>query len=145
MNLGSKLKLHRKKSGLTQIEFAQKTNTSVATLRRWESGQTSPDATKIFKIAEVLNIKPEELFSDNSYNSPEITIKNSDKDSQVQSISPNEQVKIKVDETGKNMIVIENKSKGIRFEIPPTKESYEFLWKLYGASKEISDEINNSD
>ena len=126
MNLGSNLKLQRKKAGLTQSEFAQKTNTSVATLRRWEAGQTSPDASKILKIAEVLNVSPEEIFSGNS-------IKNSDENfkNDAFSLNPNLNPNIQTNEAQKNMLVLENKREGIRYEIPPTEEGYKLFWELY--------------
>lgn len=137
MNLGSNLKLQRKKAGLTQSEFAQKTNTSVATLRRWESGQTSPDASKIIKIAEVLKVSPEEIFSGNS-------IKNSDDNFKNDASSLNPNVNIQTNENQKNMLVLENKREGIRYEIPPTVEGYKLFWELYLHMNHSQNENSNS-
>ena len=47
MALASNLRYYRKKSGLTQIELAEKMEISIATLRRWEAGETSPSGAKI--------------------------------------------------------------------------------------------------
>jgi len=63
--LSSKLRFYRKKAGITQINLAKKLGISIATLRRWEAGETSPTGTKISEIAEILKIQPQALVSEN--------------------------------------------------------------------------------
>ena len=120
MNLASKLRFQRKKAGLTQIEFAQKIGASVATLRRWEAGKTFPDVDKISVISEVLKVKPDEILPDDD---------NSKSNSNAHSLNPD--FNMKADESVKNMLVLENKREGIRYEIPPTEEGYKLFWELY--------------
>ena len=55
MSLKERIKERRKRSGLTQPEFARAVHSSLATIRRWESGRTTPDGEKIKDIAQVLN------------------------------------------------------------------------------------------
>ena len=65
MSLSLKLRFYRKQAGITQIDLAKKLGISIATLRRWEAGETSPTGTKISEIAEILNISPQTLVSEN--------------------------------------------------------------------------------
>lgn len=65
MSLSLKLKFYRKHAGLSQIKLAEKLGISIATLRRWEAGETSPNAAKISELAEVLNIPAYALMVEN--------------------------------------------------------------------------------
>ena len=64
MSLASNIRIHRKQAGLTQIELADKLGVSIATLRRWEAGETAPTGTRIMEIAALLGISPDGLISD---------------------------------------------------------------------------------
>lgn len=57
MGLSFKEKLRglRKKSGMNQRQLADAISTSFSTLRRWESGERSPDLQVLIRIAEVLD------------------------------------------------------------------------------------------
>lgn len=55
MSLNGRIKERRKQIRLTQPEFAKAVNSSLATIRRWESGRTVPDGDKIKEIAQALN------------------------------------------------------------------------------------------
>ena len=64
MGLATNLRQQRKKAGLTQIDLAEKLGVSIATLRRWESGETAPTGTRMVEIANLLKISPDELIKD---------------------------------------------------------------------------------
>ena len=54
MSISNNLRILRKKAGLTQIELAEKLGVSIATLRRWEAGETAPNGTRIIELANCL-------------------------------------------------------------------------------------------
>ena len=64
MALAANLRHQRKKAGLTQIELAEKLGVSIATLRRWEAGETAPTGTRIIELANILHISPEEIVNE---------------------------------------------------------------------------------
>ena len=64
MSLGARIKERRKQMGLTQPDFAKAIGSSLATIRRWESGRTSPDANAMAKIAEALNTSTSYLIGE---------------------------------------------------------------------------------
>ena len=61
LSLAENIRKFRKKAGLTQIQLSQKLGISISTLRRWEASETAPTGARIFEIAHILNIKPEDL------------------------------------------------------------------------------------
>lgn len=69
MNIGEKIKLYRKKSGLTQKQLAEKIGRKEITIRKYESGEREPRISIIHDICEALNIPidefGEELFEIN--------------------------------------------------------------------------------
>ena len=107
MALASNIRYYRKKSGLTQIELAKKMEISIATLRRWEAGETSPSGAKISELAEIFNIMPEDIVAVGTVeNTPEPSINNRKSD----------------------MLIYEGE--GTRIELPPTEKGYELFNKL---------------
>ena len=64
MAIAANLRHQRKKAGLTQIELAEKLGVSIATLRRWESGETAPTGTRIVELANMLHISPDEIINE---------------------------------------------------------------------------------
>ena len=54
LSLGEKLKLLRKKTGMTQRELADKIPISFSTFRRWEKNEHAPDYKFLKKLAEIL-------------------------------------------------------------------------------------------
>lgn len=50
MSLCDEIKLTRQKSFLTQEQFANELNVSVATINRWETGKARPNMTAIKRI-----------------------------------------------------------------------------------------------
>lgn len=63
MDFSKKLYFLISKNKLTQEEFAKKVNTRQQVVSRWLSG-VKPSSKSIAKIAEALNITPEELLSE---------------------------------------------------------------------------------
>lgn len=59
-NIGTKIRVERKKSGLTLEEFAKKLGISAITLQRIETGKSSPSVVLLSEIANAFN-KP--IFS----------------------------------------------------------------------------------
>ena len=111
MALAANLRLHRKKAGLTQIELAEKLGVSIATLRRWEPGETAPTGTRIIEIANLLQISPDEIINDN----PDYSMNRA-------------AVLLPAHEASRGMLVFEGE--GTRIELPPTEKGYELFNKL---------------
>ncbi len=65
MSVEMNIRVLRKKEGLSQEQLAEKVGVSVMTVRRWEWGETAPNAKMLLKLAEVLNTTQEYLLSDN--------------------------------------------------------------------------------
>ena len=114
MSIAGNLRILRKKAGLTQIDLAEKLGVSIATLRRWEAGETAPNGTRIVELANLLEISPDEIVSDKNK-------ENSAKSGQPSIIYPN-------DERSNGMLVFEEE--GTRIELPPTEKGYEIFNRL---------------
>ena len=56
MNLGDKIRSIRIDKDITMAELAEKTNTTVAAISRYELGQREPKLDMIGKIAKALNV-----------------------------------------------------------------------------------------
>jgi len=71
MELFNQLKIHRAVHNLTQAELASKVGVSRKTINTVENGIFIPSTVLSLKIAEVLNVKVEDIFSlrhhDNRY------------------------------------------------------------------------------
>lgn len=105
MSVSGSIRTFRKKIGMTQIDLAKAVEVSIATLRRWETGETAPTGTQIVKLAEVLNVAPEDIVASMS-------------DSQSQNNF----------RKNNGMLVFEKD--GTRIEIPPTEKGYEIFSKI---------------
>ena len=55
LSLGEKIKLLRKKNGLTQQQLAKLIPVSFSTFRRWEKNQHSPNISELSKLAQILS------------------------------------------------------------------------------------------
>ncbi|MFC5604104.1 helix-turn-helix domain-containing protein [Sporosarcina koreensis] len=62
MNLGEKLKLRRKKSGLTQEQVATEMNITRQTLSNWEVDKNYPDIDSIISLSKIYNLSLDELL-----------------------------------------------------------------------------------
>ena len=111
MGLAANLRQQRKKVGLTQIELADKLGVSIATLRRWESGETAPTGTRIVEIANLLKISPDELIKDETNPAT----------ARASFLFPSH-------EASNGMLVFEGD--GTRIELPPTEKGYEIFQQL---------------
>ena len=61
MSISSNIRLYRKRAKIPQIKLANDLQISIATLRRWEAGETTPTGAKIIELAKTLNVNPEEI------------------------------------------------------------------------------------
>ena len=111
MSLASNIRMHRKKAGLTQIEFAEKLGVSIATLRRWEAGETAPTGTRIMEISSLLGITPEDLITS-------------------QEESENGRISAIYQSHGNTEGMLVFEGEGTRIELPPTEKGYELFNKL---------------
>ena len=55
ISLGEKIKLLRKKNGMTQRQLADAVPISFSTFRRWETGENKPNIQIISRLAEILH------------------------------------------------------------------------------------------
>lgn len=123
MALSANIRAQRRKAGMTQIELAEKIGVSIATLRRWESGETAPNGTRIIEMANTLGITPEEIIS-----GVEIDEK---------------QYRLKVPTVDENSGMLVYEGEGVRLELPPNEKSYELLEKL--VENTITNKLHLSD
>lgn len=127
MALAANLRHMRKKAGFTQIELAEKLGVSIATLRRWEAGETAPTGTRIIELANTLNVLPDELINDKmpAYAGSLL---------------------FPAHEASNGMLVFEGE--GTRIELPPTEKGYELFQKLIdnmiSRKKQSVDELQSS-
>ena len=112
MAISSNIRRVRKEAGFTQIELAAKMGISIATLRRWEAGETTPTGSRMIELAELLGVTPEEIVGE---------------ESQPQK-SGRAMVYLPADERSKGMLVFE--AGGTRIELPPTDKGYEIFNRL---------------
>ncbi len=112
MTISSNIRMLRKKSGYTQIELAEKLGVSIATLRRWEAGETAPNATRIVELAGILNVPPDEIVADKENKNTTAPIK----------------FTLPGDNKSQGMLIFEGE--GTRIELPPTDKGYELFNRL---------------
>ncbi|MBS4216839.1 helix-turn-helix domain-containing protein [Bacillus sp. FJAT-49711] len=62
MKIGEKLKLRRKKAGLTQEQVAEKMNITRQTLSNWEVGKNYPDIDSIIELSRIYQLSLDELL-----------------------------------------------------------------------------------
>ena len=118
MSISGNIRALRKKAGITQIDLAEKLGISIATLRRWEAGETAPTGTKITELANILNVNPEEIVkterTESSFHSD-----------------------LSRPAHNNGMIVFENN--GVRIELPESEKGYQVLAEL------VKTFVNNSE
>lgn len=113
MTISANIRQLRKKAGLTQIELAEKLGVSIATLRRWEAGETSPNGTRMTELAELLEVSPDEIVA------------GSESSAGWQTMSAGNP---KLMDRSNGMLVFEGD--GTRIELPPTDKGYELFSRL---------------
>ena len=67
MNLGEKIKLLRKKRGVSQEHLAERLGISFQAVSKWETGATLPDVALIPAIASFFGVSTDELFDFDVY------------------------------------------------------------------------------
>jgi len=112
MSISGNIRILRKKAGLTQIELADAMTISIATLRRWEAGETTPTGTKITELAKILGVAPEEI------------------------ITSEPETKLKTPAAANNGTLVFEHG-GTRIELPPTEEGYKIFRELMQNTKLI--------
>ncbi len=62
MNIGSKIKSLRQKSGITQEKLGERIGVSAQSISKWENGATMPDITLLPQLSSELGVTIDELF-----------------------------------------------------------------------------------
>lgn len=66
MTFGQKLRIERKKCGLTQAELAQKAGLGLKTITNYENGTTYPRKREIYSVlGEILGVDADYLHNEN--------------------------------------------------------------------------------
>lgn len=60
--IGSRIRMYRKESGLTQEQLADKINVTKSRVSNWEQGINRPDADILADICRALNVSPSNLL-----------------------------------------------------------------------------------
>ncbi|MBQ9628528.1 MAG: helix-turn-helix transcriptional regulator [Synergistaceae bacterium] len=118
LTLGERIRTSRK-GKMTQAQLAEAVGVHEITIRRWESGERTPDVKEIQKISQVLNVPIGELLNDSSLEMPPIMM-NATRENTSQ-------------EKNTNMasITLDN---GRRVEAPATPEGLAFLKEVFAMS-----------
>jgi len=62
--IGKNIAAHRKRSGLTQVELADKLNYSDKAISKWERGDSVPDVLTLAQLAELFEVTVDTLLRD---------------------------------------------------------------------------------
>ncbi len=62
MQLGSYIKSRRLNIGLTHQQLAEKMDTTVTTISKWENNHVEPSLSNFIKLCEVLGMKVEDFI-----------------------------------------------------------------------------------
>lgn len=63
MSLGTRIVLFRKQRGMSQGRLAELLNIHQSMVTRWEKDQVQPKQEKLLKLAQIFEVRPEELLS----------------------------------------------------------------------------------
>ena len=108
MSVGTQIMYNRKLKKLTQEDLGDLLGVSYMTIRRWETGKSSPDISELQKISQVLGVPINELLGNDTSSS---AVSPAQDKSNVASLR----------NTGYSLVYERN---GERMELPPTAESY---------------------
>lgn len=64
IKFGKRMKYLRKRRGMSAEAFAEYLGVSVSTLRRYESGQTEPDAEIAARLSRLLSVSSDDLLGE---------------------------------------------------------------------------------
>ena len=62
--IGKNIAAHRKRSGLTQVELADKLNYSDKAVSKWERGDSVPDVLTLAQLAQLFDVTVDDLLKD---------------------------------------------------------------------------------
>ena len=62
--IGKNIAAHRKRSGLTQVELADKLNYSDKAVSKWERGDSVPDVLTLAQLAQLFGVTVDDLLKD---------------------------------------------------------------------------------
>lgn len=62
-NFGNFVCKLREEKGLTQADIAEQLGVTAAAVSKWENGSSKPRVEVLFKLAEILGVRPEELMA----------------------------------------------------------------------------------
>ena len=119
--LSERIRKARKSKGLNQAELAEQLGMSEMTVRRWETGKSSPRMEEIHNVAEVLNIPISELLDDTADQSSVPNIR----------VVPTQSKASQETNTGMAVLTLET---GRKVEVPATPEGFAFLKDLFAMS-----------
>lgn len=66
INIGENIRRLRRERGITQGQLAEKLNITNAAVSKWERGDSFPDITMLFPIADYFGISIDELMGHDS-------------------------------------------------------------------------------
>ena len=124
-HFGDKLKELRVKSGLTQSELAEKSGVTVASLSRWENGTRSPRQIDVEKITSALGVSVSYLMGETDDPKRFTTILGEAGNFWEKIRDPEPPV------AEKNSFIIIELKDGVKFSLPATANSYEFIRQFY--------------
>ena len=90
--LGKRVREYRNRANITQNELAEKAQIDNNNLSRIERGETTPTLETVLKIANALNITPNDILLEN-YDCPNILLDN-EISKLLDGLSPNDRLKI---------------------------------------------------
>ncbi len=105
--LGNKLFELRKKSGMSQEEFADRLNVSRQAVSKWERGETLPDTDNLISIAKLYGVSLDELVG----HTPTSENENLSEDTTEEKPSQSNDVKINLDDSGIHLNASNEKDK----------------------------------
>ena len=117
----NKIRALREKIGMKQRQLAELIGADSNLVSRWELGKSSPDKSYIAKLAKALNTTADYLLSDSDDENNGIDVASDN-------ASPYTKEEQKLN-TNTGMLVYTFKN-GEKVEMPPTRESYDFLEKM---------------
>ena len=67
MNVGERIRVARKKAGLTQAELAEKAKLSINTIRLYEAGKRYPTTQRLAQLVNALGTTFDEVLGDSKF------------------------------------------------------------------------------
>ena len=115
--MGDRIRELRKRRGQSQEELAYAIGMSTNTIARWERGELTPRGSSLARLASVLNTTADYLLGKKDDTSP---------DRENVSVPTETSMPYTQEQVNKGMLVY-ILGDGKRIELPPSKESYDFL------------------